>query len=123
MDATKTGPYVIRGEELLYVGSSGHPIRICGHDGRLAVAYDAEDGVLHRHGAEREVATWLADAKDKLSRSPSTAPLVEALRIAASDIRPEWVAEVNRCIATAGAVLGIGERLPGGRAEGVPLAL
>ena len=69
------GPYVIEHGEVWFVhqGAStpgGKAMRldrrhVCGPSDNLAVAFDEEDGILHKHGTETAVRAW-ADGEGRV---------------------------------------------------------
>ncbi len=102
------GPYVIEHGEVWFVhrGPStpgGRAMRldrrhVCGPSENLAVAFDEEDGILHKHGTETRVRAWIDEFRAKTA---------EALPVPVMVTFPpnaETVAELNRCIATTGRI-------------------
>lgn len=113
------GPYVIEFGDLWFVrtvsGPGGKPheigkVHICGPHDRIAVAFDTEDGILHKHGTEESVAAWLEKTRDKF-KGAGFDSMAENLTMVAFNPVPEAIAELNACIGTTGRIRGIAERL------------
>jgi len=102
-------PYLLHRGEVIY-SSSVHTLNICKETDLLAVMYDVEGGVLHKHGAASRVrqaharvaSAFVAQGFDELAQS---------LEIVEFPVTPETIEELNACIAISGRVLGIKERL------------
>ncbi len=103
-------PYQIIDGSLFHIDSGGQRHRICGPAGQLAVAYDSEDGVLHKHGEYHAVKSWYETTRAVLMKQSSTADLAMGLTLVSLRADENWVREVNRCVSVAGAVMGIEER-------------
>ncbi|MCS4088753.1 hypothetical protein [Rhizobium sp. BK176] len=104
-------PYSLVDGELFRTDSKGNRKRLCHRGGSVALAYDTEDGVLHHHGEYNDVSKWFDETRAKLSKSPSTIGLADALTLVSMPLEDECVQEVNRCIAVTGSVMGIEKRL------------
>lgn len=104
-------PYSLIDGDLFRTDSKGNRKRLCHKGGGIAIAYDVEDGVLHHHGEYNDVSKWFDETRAKLSKSSSTIGLAAALALIAMPLEEECVQEVNRCIAIAGSVMGIEQRL------------
>lgn len=108
------GPYVIEHGDVWHLNSGprlpgadgiGLPDRrhVCGPSENLAIAFDEEDGTLHKHGTETRVRAWIDGFREKMAAVPSE----HALPIPVMMTFPpnaETVAEMNRCIATTGRI-------------------
>lgn len=104
-------PYFIIDGDLFRADSAGQRHRVCHEGGHLALAYDALDGVLHRHGEYNAVKTWYDETRSVLARQPATAGLAKALVLLDHPFDEAWVREVNRCVSVTGAVYGLGDRI------------
>ena len=83
---------------------------VCDGTGMLAVAFDAEDGTLHKTGKAEDVSAWAAVSARKFADSGFDA-IAGALTVVSFPISPETVAELNALRATTGRVLRLTERL------------
>lgn len=104
-------PYFLSDGTLFYVDAAGHDQKVCDADGALAIAFDDEDGVLHKHGDYAAVHAWYENMRSVLSKRESTAGLAKALVLVSLSPNAGWVEEVNRCLNVAGAVYGLPSRL------------
>nr|WP_250808631.1 hypothetical protein [Neorhizobium tomejilense] len=114
-------PYSVVNGDLYHVDSSGHKQRVCHSGSAIAVAYDIEDGVLHRHGEYNAVLAWYDATRAVLMKQEATAGLAKALCLVSMPLDERWVSEINRCIATTGAVLGIEQRIRDQYLEEMPV--
>ena len=93
---------------------------ICGSGDLLGVAYDGQDGVLHKHGTAERVARWadatrakfLAAAADSSDGGMFLA-MAGALVVVSVPATPETVAMLNGMIACSGQVAELQHRLAG----------
>jgi hypothetical protein len=108
---TFDAPYSLVEGDLFHTDSKGNRKRICHKGGAMAIAYDAEDGVLHSHGEYNDVSAWFEGTKGRLMRTPATTGLADALTLVRMPLQEDCVREVNRCVAVTGAVMGIEGRL------------
>lgn len=105
-----TRPYAILNDDLVRFDARDQAHRVCHAGGEIAVAYDEADGVLHKHGEFNLVSEWFVRETEALRRHGFSA-LAETLVLFRSPFEPAVLAEVNRCIAVTGAVLGLRERM------------
>jgi len=104
-------PYSLTEGDLFHTDSKGNRRRVCHKGGAMAIAYDAEDGVLHSHGEYNDVSAWYEETRSRLMRMPATVGLANALTLVSMPLQEDCVREVNRCVAVTGAVMGIEGRL------------
>ncbi|MBY3432610.1 hypothetical protein HFN89_00285 [Rhizobium laguerreae] len=104
-------PYSLVDGDLFHTDSKGNRKRVCHRGGRIALSYDAEDGILHHHGENNDVVHWFDETRKRLVRSESTLDLAAALKLVSMPLVEECIREVNRCIAVTGSVMGIEKRL------------
>lgn len=111
-----TGPYVIEhGDTWFRTGPSkgglGSGLRhICGPSELLAVAFDSDDGMLHKHGTAEMVTKWADNAREKL-KSNGLDNWAQNLVVLSFPPMPEALEELNACIACTGRILGFQNRL------------
>lgn len=124
---TAEGPYVIEHGEVWYVNQGpstpgGRAMRlgrhhVCGPSENLAMAFDEEDGILHRHGTEASVRAWIENLRRRTAGLPPEMSLPVPTMLTFPPTA-ETVAEMNLCIATTGRI----KRLyPNGLAAVAPL--
>lgn len=58
-------PYEIQNNQIVFVRSEGKPSveQICNTSDRLALCYDRETGILHKHGEFSLVSAWRSNAR------------------------------------------------------------
>ena len=89
-------------------------IHVCSGSEQLAIAYDAENGTMHKRGSYKTVSKWL-DKTTKALRAGGFDELVAHLVIAAMPVSQAAVDLLNRCndnSSTVSALIAAGE-LPG----------
>lgn len=114
------GPYVIEHGEVWFVHNDpstpgGKAMRldrrhICGPSDELAIAFDEDDGTLHKHGTATSVRTWIDNYRAKTASFPPDMALPVPLMMTFA-ANADAVAELNRCIATTGRIKGLYEDL------------
>jgi hypothetical protein len=122
----KTGPYVIAHGDVWWrstaTGRNSFGLsddrHVCDGTQMLAVAYDAEDGILHKHGSEDSVRAWAERTGKKFIES-GFEEMAQAIVVVGFPVSPESVAELNACVATTGRVLRIAERIEALGAQGL----
>lgn len=93
----------------LWFQSSSKHFRVGGPSDFLAVAFDPEEGVLHKHGPEEAVQRWADQTREKFRNVPED--IRPSLAVLSFPIRQETVDELNACIATSGRVMHLERRL------------
>lgn len=83
---------------------------VCGPSGRIGVAFDAAEGVLHKHGAADGVSSWADDARRKF-RDTGFEEIADALIVVDFPPTPETLEELNACVEITGRVARLPERL------------
>lgn len=107
------GPYYIEHGDLWFQSSTGRAgvgRHVCDGTQRIAVAYDAEDGVVHKHGSAELVEAWASKTRTKFSGG-GLPQLAEAIVVLSFPVLQVTVDELNLCIATTGRVLGLEVKL------------
>lgn len=104
-----TGPYVIRYGDLWHVTKTGER-HVCDGSQEVAVAYDAENGTLIKHGSLTRVQEYAAQAR-RVFCEGGHEDLALAIEVVSFPVSEETVAELNACVATTGRVLKLPEAL------------
>lgn len=113
------GPYILAHGDVWHLDFGGTPggialglnrRHICRGSERVAVCFDASDGTLHKHGAERGVEAWAAKTRKTLADAGIT-EAADGLVVVVFPPTPETIAELNAIIACSGRVLRIPDRL------------
>lgn len=107
--AQHDGPYRIEYGDAWYVSDADRR-HVCDGSQFLAVAFDAEDMVLHKHGRAERVEAW-ADKTRKMFTEAGHGELAEMIVVLAFPVTPETISELNACIATTGRIAGLQKRL------------
>lgn len=82
---------------------------VCDGSQWLAVAYDGEDGTLHKHGEASKVEAW-ADATRRRFSEAGFEDLAAGIMTLSFPVSEETVAELNACVSSTGRVLKLPER-------------
>lgn len=106
---TFDGPYVIAHGDV-WIGDPREGRHVCDGTGELAVAFDSEDGTLHKHGEASRVAEWAAGIRKKFAQAGAQ-DLAAAIEVISFPACAETVLELNACAAVTGRVTGIASRL------------
>ena len=111
------GPYEFRHGDVWYVlrdpkGRETTCRHVCSGTEAMGVAYDADDGVLHKHGKAENVERWATETRRKLTEAGG-GEMAAALNVVTFLAHPAPVAELNACIATTGRISGFPDRLAG----------
>jgi hypothetical protein len=116
-DTANDGPYFIKEGFVWrrYMGASpyGHvpdPVRVCTTSQNLAAAVDIESGVLHSHGFEDDVKSWIGHARSTFANG-GFPELADALVLYVIPVTPETVEELNACASCTGRAHRLAERL------------
>jgi hypothetical protein len=97
--------YSINQNEILYKNETGASERVCSLVDKLAIAYDLEDGILHKHGELGVVAEWYLSVRESLAKRQEMAHLAKYIFVDAIEATEEGIAEINRSINEPGYVL------------------
>lgn len=109
MEEFDVGPYLlIKGK--VYFSTSSRMLEICGENDRLALVYDANDGVLLKHGEKSHVNSDY-DCMVKAFATGGYSEFAASLELVEFPISPETIEELNACIGVTGRVLRLKERL------------
>ena len=94
---------------------------VCGATmGLLAVAYDADDSLLHKHGSAGPVSKWAEEARARFLAGTATAgpdaaamlgAMAAAITVVSFPVTPETVELLNGVIACSGLVATLQDRL------------
>jgi hypothetical protein len=76
---------------------------VCGPSDEMAMAFDEEDGTLHKHGTLTAVRAWVENFRKKTADLPADMALPVPIMISFPP-NADTVAEMNRCIATTGRI-------------------
>lgn len=105
------GPYVIRHGDLWFVSRTDLAgRRVCDGTQAIGVAYDAENGVLHKHGHLPRVQEWAAATRQKFLEAGFD-DMAKGIVVIGFPVSEATVAELNACIAISGRVLQMEENL------------
>lgn len=111
LESAFNSPYTMQDGELYHTDSRGTVRKVGDGGNSIAMAYDREDGILHCHGAYRDVSKWYDTTCASLSKSSSTKALADSLELVEMPLQIEYVREMNRCISVTGVVSGVAARL------------
>lgn len=115
MQSTSDGPYIIEHGDVWYVTKGATPGGAAmGLDRRhvgagtemIAVAFDSENGVLHKHGASKLVESWSGQTRKKFNEG-GFPEMADAIVVISFLPTPQTIAELNACVTTTGRVLGL----------------
>jgi hypothetical protein len=113
------GPYILERGEVWFVDRSAspwskalnlHQRHVCGPGDLMAVAYDTENGILHKHGPAPLVSAWANKTRHGFLEMGAD-DMSEALVVISFPPHPEALAEVNACISVSGRILEFQKRL------------
>jgi hypothetical protein len=85
-------------------------VHICAEGEMMAVAFDEQDGVLHKHGVAAKVIAWAGAARERLAASPIP-DLARYLITIEFPATQDTLSELNACIATSGRISGFQKHL------------
>lgn len=119
--SSEDGPYVIEHGDVWFLRTASDPSRrdsrvvigrdhVCGPHDKLALVYDTEDNILHKHGTAEFAGNWLKHARGKF-REAGMDELADALTLVEFAPVPEAIAELNACISHSGRVGKFVERM------------
>lgn len=113
------GPYYIEGGDLwrreggsVASGLGGAPRsrHVCRGSDDVAVAFDSEDGTLHKCGRADMVQAWAAAARSRFIEA-GFEEMAKAITVISFSVTPETVAELNACVEVSGRVLKLAGNL------------
>lgn len=105
----EVGPYVLAQGKVLF-STQLNTVEICDETDTLAVLYDVNDGILHKHGEKSRV-SMDHERMVKAFASGGLSEFGKALELVEFSITPETINELNACIGITGRVLRFKERL------------
>ncbi|WP_315920948.1 hypothetical protein [Mesorhizobium sp. SP-1A] len=105
----EAGPYVLAQGKVLF-STQLNTVEICDETDTLAVLYDVNDGILHKHGEKSKV-SMDHERMVKAFTSGGYSEFAKTLELVEFSITPETIEELNACIGTTGRVLRFKERL------------
>lgn len=113
------GPYYIEHGDLwirddgpALPGLSGAPRckHVCSGNEEVAIAFDSDDGTLHKRGKADWVQAWTNETRRKLA-SMGFDDLARSLTVISFPVTPETVVELNACAQISGRVLKLADNL------------
>ena len=104
------GPYSLNNGAVWFTTSSGTEAMINDATCRLGVAFDAKDGILHKHGLASQVTSWADQSRAAFIAKgfPEIAASLTTITFPATE---RAIAELNACIGTSGRVLQFPQNL------------
>jgi len=105
----EAGPYVLAQGKVMF-STRLNTVEICDETDTLAVLFDVNDGILHKHGEKSKVAMD-HERMVKAFTSSGYSEFAKGLELIEFSITPETIEELNACIGTTGRVLLFKERL------------
>lgn len=86
------------------------PTHVCDGTGEIGIAFDSEDGTLHRRGEASKVHEWADKTRRKFAENGFD-DMARAITVISFPVTPETVAELNACAEITGRVLKLADNL------------
>lgn len=83
----------------------------------VSLAFDAAEGILHKHGTKDSVAKWYTEARKRFSEA-GCAEMMDGIVVITGRFMLE---DLNKCLTTSGYVAVLHQRLLAGELEQLPL--
>lgn len=97
--------YFLRDGEIWLRRPDGDECHVCGGSGKLAVAIETQEGILHKHGSAAKVSKWAEGHRQKVIDHPELAVFF-TIEVVEFQINQAVLDELNRCVATSGRIAG-----------------